>query len=162
MIDLVQSKILQREERLPKRTLRHCAFGAYCSIFLFLLATEAHSQQKEVTQVTNLTVQRGKSVHLGSGFWSTDYETCAVSELNMETIIKPEMGRIAAKMISGTIPATIIDGSTNSKCVGLPIKALRLTYTANKTASGHDRILVRTQALPDRTFYNFDYLITIE
>ena len=133
-------------------------------ILLFLLLfVSSGAFAGDQTTVANLTVKSGKSILLGSGFWSIDYDSCRFIELKMETLVEPQLGRIAAQMINGKIPAQATGEATNPQCVGLPIKALRLTYTANKNAKGTDRVLIKTiQVNWDRNAFIFDYNITVE
>jgi hypothetical protein len=131
-------------------------------IFAFFLLTSclpARAQQT-VAKVQSLTVPGGKSVLLGgNGFWSINSDTCEFIELQIETIVHPSMGRVVGKMYNGKIPAT----AENQSCVGLPIKAFQMTYTANKNAKGTDRVLLQArQVNHDRRTFTFEYLITIE
>lgn len=133
-------------------------------LFAFLLALLSDAAcAGDQTTVANLTVKSGKSIPLGSGFWSIDYDSCRFIELKMETLVAPQLGRIAVQMINGTIPAQATGEATNPQCVGMPIKALRLIYTANKNAKGMDRVLIKTiQVNWDRNAFIFDYNITVE
>ncbi|MBI3699422.1 MAG: hypothetical protein HY242_03115 [Afipia sp.] len=129
------------------------------ALFLIVSCLPARSQET-VAKTESVTVRSGQSVRLGgNGIWSIDSDTCQFIELQMDTLVHPSMGRVVGRLYDGKIPATAI----NQSCVGLPIKAFQITYTANKKAKGTDRVMLQArQVNHDRRTFTFEYVITIE
>lgn len=145
-------------------TSRLCSF---VSALFVVLSTAISPHAEQICSGTwrqtcerHVTVKAGASVILAAGINFADPKTCDFLQPQIETMVKPHLGRIAPKIVSRVIPSVVDNGISAGVCAGKKTKGLQITYFADKATSGTDEVVLKITVGGGMT--TAKYVITVQ
>ena len=107
------------------------------SLACSLIAIPAAAQ----TVGNRVTVRPGGSVVLMPGAWAINAD-CSFRPVDFNVVVKPRQGRVVPQAVATTVTPSRTTGLVAMRCAGRPTKGLRVTYHANRGASGSDEVVI--------------------
>ena len=98
--------------------------------------------------VSNVTARPGGTVVLASGITSLHSAAdCTFNRVRVGLYVKPKIGNITWALVDKTVDKTDMRGNSGP-CVGRKVRAMRISYQANRDARGEDDGAVMVEYAP--------------